>query len=106
MENLIPFVLSSIASGVTGNAAYDGVRLLFGSMFPSIEAQCRQQPKAQAEELLRETLVSNQKLQSDLMNLMKSLSGQSQALFQNSQVINGDINLSGNATQHIGNIYN
>ncbi|MDO5356115.1 MAG: hypothetical protein Q4E77_01290 [Conchiformibius sp.] len=66
---LINWTWQAIASGMAGNAAYDGIKALLGNSFNRLEQHYTQQERTEFEQTLEILLENNRQLRQDLTAL-------------------------------------
>lgn len=94
---LINWTWQAIASGIAGNAAYDGIKALLGTSFNRLHQHCTRQERTEFENELQTLLDNNQQLRQDLAALAQGKNNHS----VNIRIQTGDIRANGNV--NIGN---
>jgi hypothetical protein len=69
--DLISFVFGAAASGVTGGAVYDGIKLVLGNSFAKLEAFAKNDDKESFELVLQTVLESNSSIKQQLEQLQR-----------------------------------
>ncbi len=93
--DLISFVFGAAASGVTGGAAYDGIKLVLGNSFAKLEAFAKNDDKGSFELVLQTVLESNATIKQQLEQLEQLQRGESITLVNQQHSGSGD-NVAGN----------
>ena len=70
MQEIVQFVSTSIASGVVGSVAYDGLKVVLGSSFDKLSSYLSNNEKAKFEGAL-EILLENETLVKEIESLME-----------------------------------
>ncbi len=69
--DLISFVFGAAASGVTGNAVYDGIKLVLGNGFAQLEAFAKNDDREKFELVLQTVLENNDTIKQQLEQLQR-----------------------------------
>lgn len=88
MQEIIQFVSTSIASGVVGSVAYDGLKAILGSSFDKLSSYLVNDEKAKFEGALEMLLEQNEELKQQIIELQKG----------NSVTIDNSIKIGGNSS--------
>lgn len=92
--DLMAFTWSAMASGVVGNAAYDGIKVILGNSFQRLADYVSHQQEAKFKETLEILLESNDALRTQLTAL---------ATGEQTCITTGDIDASGGGRVIVGN---
>jgi hypothetical protein len=71
--NLIAFVWSAITSGVIGNVAYDGIKLILGKGFDRLASYAKENKESEFEIALLSILETNEKIAQELSQLREGV---------------------------------
>ena len=71
--DFVNFVFGTL-TGVAGNAAYDGIKLIFGSTFSSLEASAKADNKEKFELILQTAIEQNNEIKQQLEQLQQGKS--------------------------------
>ena len=95
IAELINWTWQAVASGMAGNAAYDGIKALLGNSFNRLHQHYTQQERAEFGQTLEILLENNQQLQQDLTALAQGKNSHSVNIhIQNSDICaNGNVNI-------------
>ena len=96
IAELINWTWQAVASGMAGNAAYDGIKALLGNSFNRLHQHYTQQERTEFEQTLEILLDNNQQLRQNLAALAQ---GNSRSV--NIRIQTGNIRANGNV--NIGN---
>lgn len=71
---IINYAFQTILAGVSGNAAYEGIKLILGGSFSNLEASVKANDKDKFEMILQTAIVQNNEIKQQLEQLRQSKS--------------------------------
>ena len=86
MQEIVQFVSTSIASGVVGNVAYDGLKVILGSSFDKLSSFLSNNQEKKFEGALEILLEQNKELKQQIIELQQGKT----AVHDNSVKVNGN----------------
>ena len=71
---IVNYAFQTILAGISGNAAYDSIKLIVGGTFPSLEASVKANNKEKFELILQTVIEQNAEIKQQLEQLQQGKS--------------------------------